>query len=95
MPEVSVEDLERTHKACVQRKQALETNKARVDAELSVRKKALKEAMEDCKKDGFNPDTIEQDIKHMKQVVSVKLETFSADLTAAEEQMKPLLKEVG
>lgn len=95
MAESTVEDLERTHKACVQKRQALETAKARVDAELSARKKALKEAMEDCKKDGFNPDTIEQDIKHLKQVVSVKLETFAADLSSAEEQMKPLLKEVG
>jgi hypothetical protein len=89
------QDYEAKYKELSTKRETLVTNKMKVDAELAARKRALRDAMEECKKMGFNPDTLAEDIKKMKEVLNVKLSVFEADLVSAEEAIKPLLKEIG
>jgi hypothetical protein len=88
------ETLEAKHKRLTSKRDELMKSKMKIEAELSVRKRALREAMDECRKQGFDPDTLAEDIKKLKEVLSVKLDVFEADLVHAEEQMKPLLKEI-
>jgi chaperonin cofactor prefoldin len=89
------QNYEAKYKELSAKRETLVTNKMKVDAELAARKRALRDAMEECKKMGFNPDTLAEDIKKMKEVLNVKLSVFEADLVSAEEAIKPLLKEIG
>lgn len=91
----SVEDMDTRYKKLLKRRDAVQQNKIRVEAELSARKRALKEAMEECKKAGFNPDDLPEEIARAKEVLSIKLDNFDADLVTAETIIEPMLKEIG
>ena len=88
------EDLMTKYKRLVEKRDSLLSNKMKIEAELNARKRSLKDALEACKADGFNPDTLTEDIKRLKEVLYVKLEMFEADLKSAEEQMAPILREI-
>lgn len=90
----NAEDIDVRYKRLTEKREALLTQKIKLDAELAARRKALKEIMEECKKNGFDPDTLSEDLKKMKEVLLVKLDVFEADLNDAESQIKPLLKEI-
>lgn len=91
----SIGEVESVYKDLVQRRDILIQNKYKVEVELNARKRALKEAIDECKKAGFNPDNLIEDIKKTKEVLLTKMEVFSADLSEAENMMKPMLKEIG
>jgi hypothetical protein len=88
-------DIETRYKALTARREVLAGNKMKLDAELDARKRALRTAMEDCKKAGWDPDTIADQIKKMKEVLVVKMDVFEADLQTAEDQVRPMMKEIG
>jgi chaperonin cofactor prefoldin len=82
------------YKKLQEKRTKLLDDKRRIEAELNARKRALKDALDACRSAGFNPDTLAEDIKKLKEVLYVKLNVFEADLAAAEEKMKPLLAEI-
>ena len=82
------------YKKLQEKRTKLLDDKRRIEAELNARKRALKEALDACRAAGFNPDTLADDIKKLKEVLYVKLNVFEADLADAEEKMKPLLAEI-
>ena len=92
---INAEELDRKYKKLLERRTNLQSNQVRIEAELSSRKRQLKETMNECRSQGFDPDTLEADTKRLREVVAVKLDTFAADIEASEEMMKPLLNEVG
>ncbi len=92
--DIETEDIEARYKRLSTKRESLVASKMKLDAELAVRRKALRDAMEECKKQGFDPDTLAEDIKKMREVLVVKLNVFEADLLDVEEQIKPLLKEI-
>ncbi|OPZ38440.1 MAG: hypothetical protein BWY99_01629 [Synergistetes bacterium ADurb.BinA166] len=95
MADASVEDLDARYKSLMKKREALVHSKVMIEAELSTRKRTLKEGMEECKKAGFNPDNLSEEIQRLKNVLTVKLDAFQADLEGAESAMKPMLKEIG
>jgi hypothetical protein len=88
------EDLATKYKGLTERRDKLTANKLKLEAELNARKRALKEAIDQCRADGFNPDTLADDIEKLKEVIRVKMDIFEADLKTAEEQISPILKEI-
>lgn len=88
-------DIEDRYKSLSSRREALASNVMKVNAELNARKRALKDAMEECKKAGFDPDKLAEEIKTMKEVLVVKMDIFEAELKAAEDQVRPMLREIG
>lgn len=89
-----MEDIETRYKACLAKRERVLQSKLKVEAALSERKKNLREAMEECKKLGYNPDTIADDLKKMKEILLVKLSVFESDLNVADEALAPMLKEI-
>jgi ribosome recycling factor len=90
-----IEDVDVRFKTLLKRKETVQQSKVQVEAELSARKRALKEAMEACKKAGYDPDNLQDEISRAKEVLAIKLDNFSADIDAAEAAMRPMLKEIG
>lgn len=50
--------------------------------------------MEECKNHGFNPDTLSDDVKKLKEILVVKLGVCESDLATADSQLSPMLKEI-
>ena len=91
---MSIEDLDTKYKNLCQRRDLLQRDKDRIEAELEARKRALKTQMEAAIKDGFNPDTLQEDIKRSEEVMTLKLGNFEAELNEAEKAIKPMLDEL-
>ena len=89
-----MEDIESRYKEYVTKREKLAQAKMKIEAALTERKKHLKEAMEECRSLGFNPDTLSEDLRKMKEVLLVKLSVCESDLNVAEEQIAPMLKEI-
>jgi chromosome segregation ATPase len=92
--ELSAAELENRYKELNQRRETLQQSKMRIEAELSSRKRELKNLMKQAEEAGFDPSNLKEDIKRLKQVLTVKLDTFQADLEAAERLIQPMLKEI-
>ncbi len=92
--EKTIEELESQHKALVARRELLQNNINKISAARDERKRTLKETIEECKKEGFNPETLQSDIQHMKNVLSTKMDVISSDLSEAEAIVRPMLKEI-
>lgn len=88
-------DLEDRYKSLIRRKERLSIDKAKVDQELASRKKSLKETLEACKAAGFNPDTLEDDIKKSTEVLSLKLDAYEKDLDSADQILSPMVQDLG
>lgn len=88
---VENEDLTVKYKRLADKREKLLNSKVKIEAELSARKRALKEALDEARSLGFNPDTLSDDIKKMKEVLFVKLNMLEADLNEAEQKITPLL----
>lgn len=89
------EDIETKYKSLAARQAKLASNKALLEGALTARKKALKDAMDEARKEGFNPDTLSDDIRRNKEVLALKIVTLEADIVSAEEIINPMLKEIG
>jgi len=92
--EKSLEELESRYKTLSQRGSILTQEKLRIDAAQVENKRTLKSIMEECKKNNWDPDTIQEDIRRAKEVFKIKLDNYEADLDAAEIILKPMLKEL-
>ncbi len=91
---MSIEDLDERYKRLVQRRDTLQQNKNRIEAELEARKRNLKAQMEAAKKEGFNPDLLPEEIRRSEEVLILKLDNFEAELDEAERILKPMLEEI-
>ena len=91
---MSVEELDVKYKTLCQRRDVLQRDKDKIEAELEARKRALKAQMEAAVNDGFNPDTLKDDIKRNEEVLTLKLGNFEAELNGAEKIIKPMLEEL-
>ena len=89
-----MEDIEQRYKDSLAKRDRILQSKMKIEAALTERKKSLREAMEECKKLGFNPDTLSDDLKKMKEVLLVKLSVFESDLNVADEALTPMLREI-
>jgi len=87
-----IEEIETRYKDLVSRKDALSTNKVKVEAEHAALKRQLKDAMEEAKKAGFDPNNLQEEIRHAKEVLLLKMDNFAADLAEGETQIAPMLK---
>ena len=87
-------DISQKYKELLARREKLSHSKMKVEAALAERKKNLRDAMEECKSMGYNPDTLAEDLKKLKEVLVVKLGVFEADLQSAEDQINPMVKEI-
>ena len=72
-----------------------EDNKTRITTVLDMRRKALKDQMQACRDQGYNPEMLEHDINRDCEVLDIKISNADADLKVAEEIMAPMLKEIG
>jgi hypothetical protein len=88
------DNIEKRWEELQERKNTILQNKAKVEAVLDSHKKALKEAIQECKDAGFNPDTLPEDIKKAEEVYSVKLDNYKADLDAAEKLLAPMVEAI-
>ena len=89
-----MEDIETRYKQYKLKRDKALQNKLKIEAALAERRKNLREAMEECRSMGYDPDTLSEDIKKLKEVLLVKLSVCESDLKAAEEQMEPMLREI-
>lgn len=89
-----ISDMITRYKQLQVRKGTLDSNKVKIEAELAVRRRSLKEALDQCRELGLDPDDLDKQIKALKEVITVKLDLFEADLKTAEEQIKPMLAEI-
>jgi archaellum component FlaC len=89
-----LEKLESRYKAIVQRVNSLSQDKLRIDAAQAENKRTLKNVMEECKKNNWDPDTIQEDIRRAMDVFKIKCDNLDADLDAAEAILRPMLKEI-
>jgi archaellum component FlaC len=92
--EPDIEELELRYKSLLSRGNNLSQDKIRIDAAQSENKRTLKTLIEECKKLGYNPDTIQEDIRRSKEVLVIKLDNYKADLDVAESILKPMMKEI-
>jgi hypothetical protein len=94
MEEKSIEDIEQKFKSLTTLRDALQSDVNRILAARDERKRSLKETIDECKKEGFNPDTLPHDIQHLKQVLITKLDVISADITEGQNMIRPMLREI-
>lgn len=92
--ELSAEEIENKHKELNRRRETLQQNKMQIEAELNSRKRELKNLLKQAEDAGLDPKNLKEDIKRFKQVITVKFDTFEADLGAAERLIQPMLKEI-
>jgi len=90
----TIQDLEARHQALSTRYEALKEGKVQVEAELAARKRELKKLMQQAKDMGYDPDNLKEDIQRKEQVLAVKLDSFEADVSAAEQIMQPMLRDI-
>lgn len=87
-------DLDAKYKRLVQRRDSLQKDKNRIEAELEARRRTLKAQMEAAKNEGFNPDNLREDIRRNEEILALKLDNFEVELDEAEKIMKPMLEEI-
>lgn len=91
---VSFEEIEQRYKEITERIEKAKDGKMKVDAELNTRKRSLKEAMEEAKAAGFDPDSLPTDIQKTKEVLITKMDLIQNDLDRTEERLEPMLRSI-
>lgn len=89
-----IDDLVARHRGLLARRDSLQMDKGRVEAELEARKRILRKLMEEAKREGFDPNNLRSDLQRTAEVLQVKLDAFEADLQAGEKMIKPMLEEM-
>jgi len=89
-----MDDLDVRYKEYMAKRETVIKNKLKVEAALTERKKRLKEAIEECKSLGYDPETLVDDIKKLREVLITKLSVCESDLQEVETQLAPMLKEI-
>jgi chromosome segregation ATPase len=90
----SVDEIERKFKDLSKRRNELSSSINKIEAELAARKRQLKERMDACRADGFEPSDLQNQLNRNIQVLSVKLDVFEAELKDAESAVRPMLAEI-
>lgn len=85
---------EARYKDLVTRADAVNNAKIRLEAKRDSARSQLKEAMDEAKEAGLDPNNIEEEVQKAQQVLTIKLDNFQADVEAAEAIAKPMLKEL-
>jgi chromosome segregation ATPase len=93
-PVQNAEELEARHKRLIERASALEKSVTKVEAELEAHKRVLRQHIDECRKAGFDPNNLEDEISRCMEVISLKLDTFEADIKAGEALISPMLDEI-
>jgi uncharacterized protein (UPF0335 family) len=88
------QSLETRHQNLTQKRVELQSYKVQIEAELAARKRELKKLMKQARESGFDPDNLKEDIRRKEQVLALKLDAYEADLTAAEQTIRPMLQEI-
>lgn len=88
--DISTDDLENLYKSLVQRRDAAQRLHDVIEAEYNARKRQLKEKLDQARKDGFDPDKMQEEIKHNKEVIALKINTLAAEIDEAEKLMRPM-----
>lgn len=91
---METDDLIKRYEKLTEEREGLLKNKMQLEAELTVRKRALKEVMDECRKAGFDPDNLAEELRKAKEVLALKLDIFESDLKAANEIIEPLMAEL-
>ena len=94
MLDKTVEEIEAEYKRLNQRRDTITNDKMQVVAELGSTRRDLKATMEECRKANIDPDNIQEEIRRSREVLGIKMNTYEADIAAAENQLRPLLKEI-
>lgn len=89
-----MDDLEIRYKQYLTKREDILKKKLKIEAALSERKKNLKEAIDECRKLGYDPDTLQDDIKKLREILVTKLSVCESDIKEVEEQIAPMLKEI-
>lgn len=92
--ETSITELESRYKEFTRRRDRLQQNKMLVEAEHASRLRELKNLYKQAEEAGFDPNNIKEELRRRTQVLVVKLDTFQADLEAAEALMQPMMQEI-
>lgn len=90
-----VEELEQRFRTLKARREILINNVQSLTAEHNARKRSLKEALDEAKEKGFNPENMAEELRKCKEILSLKIDNFEADLSSGEDIVKPMLKEIG
>ena len=89
-----IEDIEKRYKELKTRCQEATDNKTKITTVLDMRRKDLKDKMQTCRDDGYNPESLEQDIARACEVLDIKMNNAEADLVVAEELLRPMMLEI-
>jgi len=92
--ELSIDELEALYKTLTDKGTSLERDKNKIEARLAERKQTLKSYMEQAREEGFEPDKLQDDIRHMSEVIGTKLTIYRSELEAAEKIIRPMLAEI-
>ncbi len=85
---------EARYKDLVGRADNVNNAKIRLEAKRDSFRSQLKEAMDEAKDAGLDPNNIEEEVQKAHQVLTIKLDNYQADIEAAETIAKPMLKEL-
>jgi hypothetical protein len=94
MDKIKIENIEKRYKDVQTRLRAAQDNKTRIQTVHDIRKRELRDRIQECKDAGHNPDTLESDINDACEVIGIKLDNFEADLKVAEDLINPMLQEI-
>lgn len=92
--EVTVEEIEARHQALSSRATKVQQDKANVEAELNARKRSLKKTMDEVRAEGIDPASLDEEIRRLKTVLTLKLDNAEAELTESEKILRPMLIEI-
>jgi hypothetical protein len=94
MATTDIEGVIAQYEGLVTRRDALQQNKAKLDAEFSARKRVLKKVMDETREAGYDPDKIKEELQRTEEVVRIKMEVFKTELEEGENIIRPMLKEI-
>lgn len=86
----SVEELELKVKSLNQQRDIQQRMKDKIEAHKDAARKNLKDLLDGARKAGFDPENLQEEIRHSKEVLVVKINTFAADLDESEKAMRPM-----
>lgn len=89
-----VEDIDARYKNLSARKDVLQRNKDKIEAELEARQRSLKNLLDEARKDGYNPANLKEEIQRAEEVLIIKLDNFETELNEAEQSIEPMMKEL-
>ena len=76
-----IKDIEKRYKELKTRCQEATDNKTKITTVLDMRRKDLKDKMQTCRDDGYNPESLEQDIARACEVLDIMNDYSQTDET--------------